>query len=124
MVGRKGPFISIFNHCCPVNGRVAALKATNSASLGAKRGVRDLNSEHSLEIFQGGSREHRQDPFCSIDGVSAVEDIRPDRCAVWRRRPGADAELWRAIPGHGVCPTDLPGEFAGYRECLSVQASK
>src|ERR1700719_595139 len=103
-------------HCCPVNGRVAALKATDSASLGAKRGVRDLNSEHSLEIFQGGSREHRQDPFCSIDGVSAVEDIRPDRCAVWRRRPGADAELWRAIPGQGVCPTDLPGEFAGYRD--------
>src|ERR1700720_2539620 len=99
---------AVLNHCCPVNGRVAALKATDSASLGAKRGVRDLNSEHSLEIFQGGSREHRQDPFCSIDGVSAVEDIRPDRCAVWRRRPGADAELWRAIPGHGVCPTDLP----------------
>src|SRR6202011_5214350 len=113
---RQGNKITTCDHCCPVNGRVAALKATDSASLGAKRGVRDLNSEHSLEIFQGGSREHRQDAFCSIDGVSAVEDIRPDRCAVWRRRPGADAELWRAIPGHGVCPTDLPGEFAGYRD--------
>src|SRR5712671_6796835 len=101
---------------CPVNGRVEALKAADSASLGAKRGVHDLNSEHSLEILQGGSCEHRQDPFRSIDGVSAVEDIRPHRCAVWRRRPGADAELWRAIPGHGICPTDLPGEFAGYRD--------
>src|ERR1700730_18876645 len=69
-------WIPCYYHCCPVNGRVAALKATDSASLGAKRGVHDLNSEHSLEIFQGGSREHRQDPFCSIDGVSAVEDIR------------------------------------------------
>jgi len=54
--------------------------------------------------------------FAQLMEFSAVEDIRPDRCAVWRRRPGADAELWRAIPGHGVCPTDLPGEFAGYRD--------
>src|ERR1700739_4277079 len=103
-------------HCCPVNGRVAALKATDSASLGAKRGVRDLNSEHSLEIFQGGPGERWQDPFRSVDGVSALEDFRPDRCAGWWRRSGAYAELRRAIPGYGICPTDLPGEFAGYRD--------
>src|SRR5271163_4914301 len=46
-------------------------------------------------------------------------------CAVRWRRSGAYAELRRAIPRHGVCPTDLPGEFAGYRDVpvrSSVQA--
>jgi hypothetical protein len=49
-----------------------ALKAAGCAGFGPKMGVHDLNWSHSLEIFQGGFRERRQDPFRAIDGSGSL----------------------------------------------------
>src|SRR5580704_2768285 len=65
--------------------------------------------------------EEIADPERLLQVLELIHDLRPDRHVERRdrlveRRSGAYAELRRAIPGHGVCPTDLPGEFAGYRD--------
>ena len=39
-----------------------------------------------------------------------------DRRPVWRRSPGPDAFLRRAIPVHGLRPADLPGKPARHRD--------
>ena len=45
--------------------------------------------------------------------------LREDRGALWRRPPGADAVLRRAVPSNGVRAADLAGEPARHRD-LSV----
>lgn len=51
-----------------------------------------------------------------------MEDLSSYRRPARRRLPRQDADLCRALPHSGLCPTHLPGEFAGHRG-LSVGAS-
>src|SRR5580693_3247718 len=67
------------------------------------------------EFFRGATREHRQNAFRSTHGFSAVEHLHADCCALRWRRSGPNAVLRRAIPGDGICATDLSGEPARYR---------
>ena len=68
---------------------------------------------------------NRQDPVRSAHGLPAMDYFHADRRPVWRRSPGPDAFLRRAIPVHGLRPADLPGKPARHIEtCLSVHASK
>src|SRR3989454_2418922 len=70
----------------------------------------------------GGTDEYGQDPVRSAHGFSAVDDICAHRGAVRRRPLRQVVVLRRAFPGHGICPTDLPGESQGHRS-LPVGAS-
>ena len=80
------------------------------------RGV-DLNwMEHFSEFFRGDAHEHRQDPVRPAHGLSAMDYLHADRRPVRQRSPGPDAFLCRAIPGHGLRPTDLPREPARHRD--------
>jgi hypothetical protein len=72
-----------------------------------------LKSAQASGVPPGVSDEHRQNAFRPTDGIPAREDLQPDCCPARWRQPGADAQLRRAIPGHGVCPTDLSGKACG-----------
>ncbi len=101
-------------HCCPVNCGPTAMNARNSADFRAKDGVHDLKSAQAPGVVPGVSDEHRQNALRPTDGIPAVEDLQPDCRPTRRRQPGANAQLRRAIPGHGVRPADLSGKPAGY----------
>ena len=45
-----------------------------------------------------------------------MDYFHADRRPVWRRSPGPDAFLRRAIPVHGLRPADLPGKPARHRD--------
>ena len=53
-----------------------------------------------------------------------MDYFHADRRPVWRRSPGPDAFLRRAIPVHGLRPADLPESLRDIETCLSVHASK
>ena len=53
-----------------------------------------------------------------------MDQLCADHCALWRRYPSAQPELHRAIPRHGVCTTDLPREFARYRNLFAGQSKQ
>ena len=53
-----------------------------------------------------------------------MDYFHADRRPVWRRSPGPDAFLRRAIPVHGLPPADLPESLRDIETCLSVHASK
>lgn len=99
------------------------LKAKTDAGSRAKEGGVDLNGEARFRqppgLWPGDRHECRQDTVCPTDGLSAVDGICPVRGSLrWRQR-GAHAVLRGAVPGHGFCPIDLPGEPARHRN-LSV----
>ena len=52
-----------------------------------------------------------------------MDYFHADRRPVWRRSPGPDAFLRRAIPVHGLRPADLPGKPAHIETCLSVHGN-
>jgi len=62
----------------------------------------------------GAAHEYWQDAVRPADGLSALDYFRPNRRATWRRSLHEVACLHRAIPGDGVCPTDLSRESARY----------
>src|SRR5260370_26550266 len=67
-------------------------------------------------LLRGGpAHERRKDAVLAADGLLALEHVRADRRALSRRSLGAELSVCRAIPGHGVRPTDLPRELARYR---------
>ena len=71
----------------------------------------DLNwMERFSEFLRGDAHEHRQDSVRSAHGLPAMDYFHADRRPVWRRSPGPDAFLRRAIPVHGLRPADLPGK--------------
>ena len=55
-------------------------------------------------------------PVRSAHGLPAMDYFHADRRPVWRRSPGPDAFLRRAIPVHGLRPADLPGKPARHRD--------
>ena len=71
---------------------------------------------HFSEFLRGDAHEHRQDPVRSAHGLPAMDYFHADRRPVWRRSPGPDAFLRRAIPVHGLRPADLPGKPARHRD--------
>src|SRR5271169_5371467 len=80
----------------------------------------DLNAIwHASDGFRGGACERRQDAVCPTDGFPAVEHVRADRFALWRRSSCAGAFVRRTVSGHGFRAVDLPGEPARHRD-LSV----
>ena len=94
-----------------------ALRARISAGFEAKMHGVDLNwMEHFSEFLRGDAHEHRQDPVRSAHGLPAMDYFHADRRPVWRRSPGPDAFLRRAIPVHGLRPADLPGKPARHRD--------
>ena len=56
------------------------------------------------------------DPVRSAHGLPAMDYFHADRRPVWRRSPGPDAFLRRAIPVHGLRPADLPRKPARHRD--------
>ncbi len=54
-------------------------------------------------------------------GICAVDELRENRGASWRRFWRAQSELYRAIPRHGFCTADLPRESAA---CLLASQTK
>src|ERR1700689_3028489 len=70
----------------------------------------------SRTLFRGGpAHERRKDAVLTTDGLPALEHVCADRHALSRRSLGADLSMYRAIPGNGIRPTDLPRELARYR---------
>lgn len=65
-----------------------------------------------------GSDEHRQDPVRPTHGPPTVDIVHPHCGAVWRRPIREAPAMHRAIPGHGVRATDVPGGLAGHRSLL------
>mgnify|MGYP003386307565 CR=1 FL=1 len=57
-------------------------------------------------------------------GICAVDELRENRGASWRRFGRAQSELYRAIPRHGFCTVDLPQESAGYRSLSADQRQR
>jgi len=100
-----------------------SLKAMTGADSQAKEGGVDLNGEgrfgQSPRLCPGALHERRQDAVRPTDGLSAVDDLWSVRYALRGRQRDSYAELCRAVPGHGLCPVDLPGEPGRHRN-LSV----
>ena len=96
--------IRVPRHCCPVNA-VLALRARISAGFEAKMHGVDLNwMEHFSEFPRTPARPCSLSSWTSCHGY-----FHADRRPVWRRSPGPNAFLRRAIPVHGLPPADLPG---------------
>ena len=98
----------------------------NKGFLAIKSGV-DLKCKMEFPAIFGGnlpgvSHEYRQDAVRPVDGFSALDHVHPHRRSTWWRPLREVARLYRAVPGDGLCTTDLSRESARYRS-LSVGAS-
>jgi hypothetical protein len=94
--------------------------------LRTKMGGVDLNliGRYS-EFFRGAAREHRQNAFRPTDGISAVEHLRADCCALRRRCSGPNAALRRAISrAMAFAQLTYRESLRDIEVCLSAQASK
>src|SRR3990167_7969333 len=88
---------SVFSHYCPVKFMAHRLKPSTGAGFHAMKGGVDLNRDNpfvrSSGFLPGGWHAYRQDPVRSVDGLSAVDNIYPTRCALWRRSGREDVRV-------------------------------
>ena len=66
----------------------------------------------------GGSHVRRQDAVRPDHGLRAVDQLSSHRHALWRRSPGAYAQLRGAVPGPGLRSADVAREPARHRSLL------
>ena len=102
-------------------------KSRTGAGINAMKGGVDLNGKRrfwqSSGISPGDGHEPWQNAVCATDGFSALDDLHPHRRSTWWRPLREAARVYRAIPGDGLCATDLPRESARHRG-LSVGAGR
>src|ERR1035438_4561814 len=67
------------------------------------------------ESLSGGGVERWQVAVCAVDGFSSLDFVRPQCGPLWWRPQGAQPQLRRTVPRHGLCPVDLSRESAGHR---------
>jgi len=63
----------------------------------------------------GGHDERGQDTVRAGHRLPTLDQFPAHRRSLWRRPPGADTELRRAVPLHGLRATDLPRKPARHR---------
>ena len=102
------------DHYRPVDGeRTFGKHLIQNGFCAIFRGVDLKLAAISGMLFRGGSaHECRKDDFLATDGLPAMEHVRPACRASSRRPRRANISLHRAIPGHGLCPTDVSGKPA------------
>src|SRR5208282_2335884 len=99
-------------HYCPEFSERTAVKYLIYNGFPAIFGGVDLNLlVVSRSVFLGGPTDvRRQDAFLAADGLPALEHIYAARRAIPWRLLGSNTAVCRAVPSHGLRPTDLPGE--------------
>lgn len=66
----------------------------------------------------GVAHEDQHDFVRPTDGFFALDDLNPTCRSTWWWPLCQIVCLHRAVPGNGLCKTDLPREFARYRSLL------
>ena len=107
----------MFSHYCPVDGeRTLGRHLKRSGFQAFLRGVDLKLVAISRTLFRGGpAYERRKDDILAADGLPALEHVRSARSASSRRPRCANISVHRAIPCHGLRPTDVPGKPARHR---------
>ena len=106
-----------YQHYCPVDGeRTLGRHLKRSGFQAFLRGVDLKLVAISRTLFRGGpAYERRKDDILAADGLPALEHVRSARSASSRRPRCANISVHRAIPCHGLRPTDVPGKPARHR---------
>ena len=107
-------------HYCPVyvadcGEKVFRDMALRLILLGADLNVIAGYGDASGYRQPGGSHVRRQDAVRPDHGLRAVDQLSSHRHALWRRSPGACAQLRGAVPGPGLCSADVAREPARHR---------
>src|SRR5277367_3189192 len=107
-------WFAVLSHYCPVDReRTVSKHLMQNGFLAIWRGVDLKLAAVSQTLFRGGAAHVlRKDGIRAADGLLALEYIFAARDALWWRLRRANVSVCRAVSGHGVRPTDLPGKPA------------